>query len=65
MNGTNVKNNPVILPDGRCSICHVMLRVEEKGWIIVKSRLMKINSQERIVKIKCPNCKQFLAFNTD
>jgi len=41
-----------------------MVKFEEEGWTIVKNRLLKINSQEGIVKIKCPKCKQLLKFTS-
>jgi len=64
MNVTDVKSSFIILPNGRCSNCGEMVKFEEEGWTIVKNRLLKINSQEGIVKIKCPKCKQLLKFTS-
>jgi hypothetical protein len=60
MNSAVVKSSFIILPNGRCSNCDAMVKVEEDGWTIVKNRLLKINSEERIAEIKCPGCKEFL-----
>ena len=62
MSVADIKNSAIILPNGKCSKCGAMVRFEEEGWIIVKNRLLKINNQEGIVKIKCPVCREFLKF---
>ena len=62
MKNRQVINNPYILPDGRCSKCGYMIKFVEDDWIIIKNRLLKIHIQEGTVKIKCPECKQFLTF---
>lgn len=51
-----------ILPDGRCSNCGAEVKLVEDDWIVVKNRLLKIHRENGTVKIKCPCCKQFLAF---
>jgi hypothetical protein len=53
----------VVLPDGKCSNCKAMIRVEEEKTTIYKNRLLAKNKENGCISLLCPKCSKFLAFS--